>query len=151
MCPIRYTITDIKERRIAMTDKDILKKIRKDLTSRKDRSAWNKGVTVYALELLDELQERVVNGWFDDLMNYKLTKKSLLNGAENWSEYSWGGCSLIYNEDIAERLSNPTELKRTDNGRKRPNPREEWLDTQARALYQASNRLMKSWTAVVYS
>lgn len=134
-----------------MTDKDILKKIRKDLTSRKDRSAWNKGVTVYALELLDELQERVVNGWFDDLLNYKLTKKSLLNGAENWSEYSWGGCSLIYNEDIAERLSNPTELKRTNNGRKRPNPREEWLDTQARALYQASNRLMKAWTAVVYS
>ena len=134
-----------------MTDKDILKKIRKDLTNRKDRSAWNKGVTVYALELLDELQERVVNGWFDDLMNYKLTKKSLLNGAENWSEYSWGGCSLIYNEDIAERLSTPSELRRTDNGRKRPNSIEEWLDTQARALYQASNRLMKAWTAVVYS
>ncbi len=134
-----------------MTNKDILKKIRKDLTSRKDRSAWNKGVTVYALELLDELQERVANGWFDDLRNYKLTKKSLLNGAETWSEYSWGGCSLIYNEDIAERLSTPSELRRTDNGRKRPNSIEEWLDTQARALYQASNRLMKAWTAVVYS
>ena len=134
-----------------MTDKDNLKKIRKSLTTRKDRSAWNKGVTVYALELLDELQERVDNGWFEDLRNYKLTKKSLLNGAENWNEYSWGGCSLIYNEDIAERLSNPTELKRTDNGRKRPNAREEWLDTQARALYQASNRLMKAWTSVVYS
>jgi len=134
-----------------MTDKDILKKIRKALTNRKDRSAWNKGVTVYALELLDELQERVDRGWFEDLRNYKLTKESLLNGAENWNEYSWGGCSLIYNEDIAERLSNPTELKRTDNGRKRPNSREEWLDTQARALYQASNRLMKAWTAVVYS
>lgn len=133
-----------------MTNKDILKSVRKVLTKRKDRSAWNKGITIYALELLDELQERVSNGWFDDLDNYKLTKKSLLNGAENWSEYSWGGCSLIYNEDIAIRLCNPTELKRTSNGTKRPNAREEWLDTQARALYQASNRLMRAWADVVH-
>ena len=28
------------------------------LEARKDRSAWNKGVTLYAFELLEELEER---------------------------------------------------------------------------------------------
>ena len=32
--------------------------IKKELEARKDRSAWSKGVTVYALELLEEYQER---------------------------------------------------------------------------------------------
>ena len=47
--------------------------------------------------------------------------------------------SLIYNEDIAERLCTPSELKKTRHGERRPNAREEWLDTQARALFQAYN------------
>lgn len=32
--------------------------IKKELEARKDRSAWDKGVTVYALELLEEYRER---------------------------------------------------------------------------------------------
>lgn len=32
--------------------------IKKELEARKDRSAWSKGVTVYALELLEEYRER---------------------------------------------------------------------------------------------
>ena len=114
--------------------------IRTRLENRSDRSAWAKGVTVYALELLDELDEAIENGYFDeaDLAAPKILKKQLLNGASDWSQYSWGGCSLIYNEDIAFRLCNPTELKRTNYGKRRPNASEEWLDTQARALSQAS-------------
>jgi hypothetical protein len=45
------------------------------------------------------------------------------------------------NEDIAERLCTPSELKKTRHGDRKPNSREEWLDVQARALYQASNRI----------
>ena len=104
------------------------------------RSAWARGVTEYALELLDELFENITNGYFsiEDLGCPKLLKRQLLNGADNWSHYSWSGCSLIYDYDIAERLCTPSELKKTKNGQRRPNSREEWLDVQARALMQAS-------------
>lgn len=104
------------------------------------RSAWSKGVKAYADELLDELEESVRGGWveLDDLQSSNMIKKALLNGASGWNEYSWGGCSLIYDEDIAKRLCTPSELKRTHNGERKPNRGEEWLDVQRRALHQAS-------------
>lgn len=95
------------------------------------RSAWNKGVKLYALEILECLPYNVEYGSIESL------KADALNGAQDWREYSWGGCSLIYNQDIAERLCTPSELKKTRNGERRPNSREDWLDVQARALYQA--------------
>lgn len=116
------------------------------LEQRKDRSAWDKGVTVYALELVDQLTDAARGGYIDatDLMAPRMLRKALLAGADDWSTYSWGGCSLIYNSDIAERLCCPSDLKRTRNGARRPNSREEWLDTQARALHQAANRAYKA-------
>lgn len=96
------------------------------------RSAWNRGVKTYALELLKELPRNVEYGTIESL------EADLLNGARDWSQYSWGACSLIYNEDIARRLCTATELKNTRNGERRPNPSEDWLDTQARALNQAA-------------
>ena len=113
------------------------------LKARKDRSAWDKGVTVYALELLESLRESIEGGYFfpDDLTAPRVLRKALLNGASDWNEYSWGGSALIYDGDIAERLCNPSELKKTRGGERRPNAREEWLDVQARALFQAANRL----------
>lgn len=123
-----------------------IQKIRENLENRKDRSAWNKGVTIYALELIESLEEAVNGGYFEeeDIENNNLLKKALLNGASDWEQFSWGGCSLIYNSDIAERLCCPSELKKTRNGERKPNSREEWLDTQARALYQACNRILRS-------
>lgn len=111
------------------------------LEARKDRSAWDKGVTAYAADLLNEYQMRAE---FEgrEAADRKEFKEWLLNGASTWSEYSWGGSALIYNGDIAKRLCNPTELKRTHNGERRPNSREEWLDVQARALAQAAKRLI---------
>lgn len=101
------------------------------IETRKTRSAWSKGVTLYALELLDNIRDLPAADSRQEI------KTALLNGARDWREYSWGGCSLIYNGDIAERLCSPSELKRTRGGDRRPNSREEWLDVQARALYQA--------------
>lgn len=113
------------------------------ITEEKTRSAWGRGVKEYALELLEGLNEAIEGGYFfaDDLNDPKLVKKALLNGADNWSMYSWGGSALIYDGDIAERLCNPSELKKTRNGERRPNSREEWLDTQARALGQAASKV----------
>lgn len=95
------------------------------------RSAWDRAVKVYALELLEDLPKNVEYGSKESL------KADLLNGARDWRQYSWGGCSLIYNEEIAERCCTPSEFKKTRGGERRPNSREEWLDVQARALTQA--------------
>lgn len=111
------------------------------LEARKDRSAWNKGVTAYAINLLDQYQERAEYEGREAASRKEL-EEWLLNGASTWGEYSWGGSALIYNGDVAKRLCNPSELKRTHNGERRPNSREEWLDTQARALAQAAKRLI---------
>ena len=116
------------------------REIEKELESRKDRSAWDKGVTVYALELLDEYRDMAEHEGRDAADRAEF-KKWLLNGADSWEAYSWGGCSLIYDGDIAERLCSPSEYKRSREGERRPNSREEWLDVQARALYQAARRL----------
>lgn len=122
-----------------------IEKLYQSIESEKQRSAWNKGVTKYALELVEQLGEQINGGYFEelDLTESKKVRAALLNGAANWSQYSWGGCSLIYDSDIAERLCSPSELKKTRNGERRPNSREEWLDVQARALFQAANRVCR--------
>ena len=122
-----------------------IEKLYQSIESEKQRSAWDKGVSAYALELVEQLGEQIGGGYFDELnlSEPKKVRAALLNGAADWSQYSWGGCSLIYDGDIAERLCCPSELKKTRNGERRPNSREEWLDVQARALYQAANRICR--------
>lgn len=106
------------------------------LGARRDRSAWDRGVTAYALDMLGELES-------EDELCPRTVEKVLLNGAPTWHDYSWGGCALIYDADIAERLCCPSELRRTRGGERRPNAREEWLDTQARACFQACMRIKR--------
>lgn len=107
------------------------------IESTNPRSAWSRGVKEYALELLEDFPADSVYGSPMEL------NKILLNGARNWSDYSWGGSSLIYDCDIASRLCTPAELKKTHNGERRPNKDEQWLDTQARALNQASHNITR--------
>ena len=113
------------------------------LEARKDRSAWDKGVTAYAVDLLNKYQKRAE---FEgrEAASRKELEEWLLNGASTWSKYSWGGFALVCNRDIEQRLCSPPELKRTRNGERCPNSREEWLDVQARALAQAAKRLINS-------
>lgn len=122
-----------------------IEKLYQSIKSEKQRSAWDKGVTQYALEMVKQLGEQINGGYFEelDLTESKKVRAALLNGAADWSQYSWGGCSLIYDGDIAERLCCPSELKKTRYGERRPNSREEWLDVQARALFQAANRVCR--------
>ena len=118
--------------------------IRAIINSRTYRSAWDKGVRAYANELLDDLAETVSHAP-ETLDNASLLKRALLNGAADWEQYSEGGCSLIYSDEIAQRLCTVTELKRTQNGCKAPNSREQWLDVQARALYQACDLIVNAF------
>lgn len=127
----------------------IYDKITAELEARKDRSAWGKGVNAYALELVEVLRERAEY----EGRNPESDKECwewMLNGAQDWAQYSWGGSALIYDGDIAERLCSPSELKKTRNGERRPNSREEWLDVQARALYQAASRVVNAYRAEVH-
>jgi len=103
------------------------------------RSAWSRGVKAYAVELVEQLNEEA------DLSNETLLSKALLNGAGDWRQYSEGGCALIYDADIAERLCSPSELKRCKGGERQPNSQENWIDCQARALWQAYRLLVSQW------
>lgn len=118
-----------------MRTKDLLKEIE----NLKGVSAWSKGVNEYAYEIVETVSEYVETVELDNV------ESVLLNGAYDWSQYSWGGCSLIYDGEIAERLCTPSELKKVTRKdgtlRDKANARERWLDIQARALYQAFRRI----------
>jgi hypothetical protein len=124
--------------------------IRAAVENESTRSAWTKGVKVYALELVDDLAESISGGYFDtdDLESPALLRRQLLNGASDWNQYSWGGCSLIYDTEIAARLCTPSELKKTHGGERNPNNREQWLDVQARALRMAANMVISAAASV---
>lgn len=103
------------------------------------RSAWTRGVKAYAVELVEGLDDSA------DLANEVMLAKALLNGAQSWREYSEGGATLCYDVDIAERLCPPSELKRNKWGMLQPNGRENWLEVQARALWQAHKVIGTEW------
>lgn len=119
-----------------------LEKVRANLNGMKKRSAWDRGVDTYAQGLVDDLEEWMEGGYIDqaDIQSRRL-EKILLNGADGWKHYSWSGCSLCYDRQIAERLCSPSELKRSHGGALQPSQREHWLDVQARALVQAYLRV----------
>ncbi|MBO5387238.1 MAG: hypothetical protein J6A59_03760 [Lachnospiraceae bacterium] len=97
------------------------------------KSVWDRAVWCDAFDMVAQSEAEEFN-----TQNYE---KILLNGASSWHEYSWGGCALIYNMDIAKHYCTPSELKRTREGLRRPNREEDWLDVQARALRQACRKV----------
>ena len=103
------------------------------------RSAWTRGVKAYAVELVEGLDDGA------DLSNELMLQKALLNGASSWAQYSEGGAALCYDADIAERLCSPSELKRNKWGMRDPNRRENWLEVQASALWQAHRVIETEW------
>lgn len=105
---------------------------------KKARSAWDKGVYEYVGDMLKDL-----NGveWIQP----SDVPARLLNGAKSWKQYSYGGCALVNDCDIAERLCNAFTLKKVRGGERNPNERETWLDVQARALSQAAGKIV--WAA----
>lgn len=119
-----------------------ISEIRQEIESKKTRSAWDKGVKEYALELLEDMENERNAAKETDMTVYPATLEvELLNGAMNWKQFSLGGCSLIYDKQIAKRLCTASELKKTRNGEKQPNANEQWLDVQTRALRQAENMI----------
>lgn len=118
------------------------------LEKRTGRNAWSKGVNGYAKEIAESLKEAAEYEGREPESIEELNE-CMLNGARDWSVASWGGCFEIYDEDIAKRLCTPSELKKTRNGERRPNSREEWLDVQARALYQAAQIIRNIYRGIL--
>lgn len=117
--------------------------IRREIETHPARSAWDKGVRGYAEELFDSYIRDTLHVSDDSTRIGKILEKDLLNGARDWSQYSWGGCADIYDCDICERLCSPSEQKKTRGGERRLNADEEWLDVQARALQQAARLVIR--------
>lgn len=115
-----------------MTKQEILNNLEK-LTPRR---AWNQAVLSDAVDLVQNLNcSELPNSW-------EALRALLLNGARNWQEYSYGGCALVYDEDIARHYCTNAELRKVTRAdgtiSDRANAAETWLDVQARALSQAA-------------
>lgn len=103
----------------------------------KPRSTWSKAVKDDALDLI----ANVFEGYsLEDYETAEQLRACMLNGAENWEQYSWGGCALVYNENIRAHYMTPSEQKRykgdTICG-------VHLLDIQARALCQAAALVLR--------
>lgn len=122
---------------------DLAEQLRQYIDGQPTRSAWNRGVKYYAGYLLDNFKEYAEYDT-NHGQRVELTEPVLLNGAADWSQYSYGGCALVYDTDIARTVCAPWELRRTRDGERQPNVRETWLDVQARALSQAWRRIKKA-------
>lgn len=98
------------------------------------RSAWDRGVAQYVEDFLLWLEDYQTDERPVERLEQLLPV--LLNGARDWRQYSEGGSALVYDEDIAERLCAPAQLRDFQAGVPRM-LRRNWLELQTRALYHA--------------
>lgn len=128
-----------------MTINELIKKIE----AAKPRGAWSKGVKSYALWMLESgyidgirPADSLTLGELVNRCGYMFIKIGMFH-SQAWNaakETSEGGCFHIYNWQIAQQLCSPSELRkcqRKDGSYRNPNSRENWLDVQTRAIYQA--------------
>ena len=110
------------------------------------RSAWGRGVQAAAVEIVESVD------YIDELpASYKPFERALLGGARDWSQYSWGGCSLCCNVEIAERYMTPSGLKRymaPGHEASEGFGGEQLLDMQARALRAACRRAYRAAASI---
>lgn len=98
------------------------------IQAQKARSAWARGVKQIAVDMLEGVDKAEIT-----------SAKDALNGADLPEQWAYGGCGLIYDEDIAELLCTPSELRRTKGGQRQPNSRESWLDVTLARRFRRIN------------
>lgn len=83
----------------------------------------------YINDLLESLEDMEI---IKDLKDYTKDQleRLLLNGADNWLHYSYSGCSLCYNSEIADRILTPSQQKRYHSS--------DWLLTQQAYLLRSA-------------
>lgn len=99
---------------------ELIKKESERFFKNEPKSQWERAVRAYRGELFESIFEMspkaLIKAFrFDTYEGARNNiERLLMNGAESWEEYSRGGCSLCYNEDIKERLFSPSIAKKTD-------------------------------------
>ena len=105
------------------------------------RSAWDKGVYDYAFDILEPLGDELEN----------VNADTLMNGVNTWTAYSYGGCALICDDDIAKRMCAPSEYKKYLNAglnSKLSDSDYRLGNVQTRALFQAMAKIRRAYTRV---
>jgi hypothetical protein len=128
--------------------KQNIQAISEAIEARKERSAWNKGVKVYAFEMLESFEEWSKYNEENGESVPELDERTALNGASNWSVWAYGGCGLCYDYAIAERLCTPSELKKLRGGARVPAGAATWCDIEARAAWQAWRMIAEAVRAI---
>ena len=117
-----YVLIDVK-RLVAEAEKLI----------KSERSCWSRGVA----SLIRDYGEDVLGEHDGEIISARDFYKLWNCGAETLRDAVYGGSFDIWNYDIAKRLCTPSELKKSNEGMRRPNKSENWLDVEIRAMYQA--------------
>lgn len=104
---------------------------------------WGAGVASYVPELCNNLREQLADGNASILETKESVEQAMLNGAESWFGYSYGGCSSIYDEIIAHTLLNQPEYRKWHKTGELPAKyhSRDLLHLQSMALRQASNAI----------
>ena len=124
-----------------MKSKKTWAQVLEQIKQHKARSAFDKGVRRFAIDLVESAIER---------HHFKMSdfadsdEKLFLNGAKDWKQYVDGACGLFACSDIAEALCSPSELKRVKGGLLSPSRNESWIDVAARAYRLAYETLIRN-------
>lgn len=122
--------------------KELIIRELENMKKRFARSAWDRGVYDYAFDILEPLGDELEN----------VNADTLMNGVNTWTAYSYGGCALICDDDIAKRMCTPSEYKKYLNAG--PNSKlsdsDYWLgDVQTRALFQAMLKIRSAYKSII--
>lgn len=107
------------------------------------RSKWGRAVRDDAVDMLGNLG----NGDMELPSDRHELRELLLDGAADWTQYSYDGCALVYNVDIAEHYFTPSQLRRYMARRHDESMAfngETLLDMQARALRMSEHLIGKN-------
>lgn len=75
------------------------------INRKKGRSTWARAVNDYTIEIVEAVDDV---DW-STLTNREI-ESTLLNGNDDWQQYSYSGCALISNYDIIVRLWQSCQL-----------------------------------------
>lgn len=117
-----YVLIDVK-RLVAEAEK----------LGKSERSYWSRGVA----SLIRDYGEDVLKEHDGEIISAKDFYKLWNCGNDSLRDAVYSGSFDIWNYDIAKRLCTPSELKKSKEGMRNPNKRENWLDVETRAMYQA--------------
>ena len=130
--------------------KEMIAKVDNAIMARRERSAWGRGVQVYAGLILSAFDDWATYNEREGLDAPEFDEATALNGARDWSQWAYGGCGLVSDAYIAERLCTPSELRRVRGGERMPAKGVTWLDVEARAARQAWRMIAEVVRVVEY-